>query len=181
MKLYTKTGDQGQTGLIGGGRVGKDHPRIEAYGSVDEVNAALGFALLAIVEDDLKKCLRTVQDRLFILGAELADPAAGAATPSISEADIEQLEKWIDEATEAVPPLRQFILPGGTEAAARLHLARTICRRAERAVVGLAQLERVGDRCTIYLNRLGDLLFAWARLANSRAGVADIPWQPTKS
>jgi cob(I)alamin adenosyltransferase len=181
VKLYTKTGDEGQTGLIGGQRVAKDHPRVSAYGGVDELNCALGWVIAAMPHPDLNSELQQIQDKLFVLGAELANPDSKVATPSISEADITLLESWIDKASDAVPPLRQFILPGGTEESARLHVARAVCRRAERDVVALSHAETVHESCLIYLNRLSDLLFAWARLANHQAGVDDIPWRSPSS
>lgn len=177
MKLYTKRGDDGSTGLIGNSRVPKNHLRVIAYGEVDETNAAIGLAMVAWAEERWAERLRAIQSDLFVLGAELATPSGQTPGQGISEVQITQLERWIDAASDAVEPLRNFVLPGGTESAARLHLARTICRRAERAVVQLGQEERVRAEAVIYLNRLSDLLFAMARLANHQAGVPDVPWR----
>jgi cob(I)alamin adenosyltransferase len=178
MKLYTRKGDSGQTRLGSGEQVAKDHPRIAAYGEVDGLNAALGLALAACEDAAMGDRLRRVQDRLFVLGAALADPAQRTNSPVLAQADVEQLEAWIDEASAALPKLTAFILPGGGELATRLHLARTTCRRAERLVVALSHAEDVGPQAIPFLNRLGDLLFAWARLANKLAGVEDVVWRP---
>jgi cob(I)alamin adenosyltransferase len=177
MKLYTKRGDDGSTGLIGTSRVPKNHPRVMAYGEVDETNAAVGWAIAAWRDERWAERLRAIQSDLFVLGAELATPSGQTPSQRIGEDLITQLERWIDEASEAVAPLRNFVLPGGTELSGRLHLARTICRRAERAVVQLGQEEAVRGEAVIYLNRLSDLLFAMARLANHQAGVPDVPWK----
>lgn len=178
MKLYTRKGDQGQTQLLSGVWVGKEHPRVGAYGEVDELNAAVGLARAGCSDGDLGQKLGRVQDRLFVLGAQLADPESSAKTPAILADDVTELETWIDQATSGVPALKHFVLPGGSELAARLHLARTICRRAERVVVQLGRTEDVGPVAVIFLNRLSDLLFAWARLANTLTGVQDIIWHP---
>lgn len=177
MRLYTKGGDKGETGLIGGTRVPKDHLRVTAYGEVDELNAAVGWAVVACDDEDLLRQLQKIQAQLFVLGSELADPGSGKATPAITDGDTALLEGWIDSACDAVEPLRLFVLPGGTELAARLHLARAIGRRAERGVVSLSREEELRPGVIRYLNRLSDLLFAWARLANARANVADIVWK----
>ena len=209
MKLYTKSGDDGQTGLLGGGRVPKDHARVTAYGEVDELNAVIGLAAAAGVDRDRLAQLRGIQGDLFVLGTQLAacpTPSRGGGTtpeqdtvigpppskkmghqpppservgpqPSlaIDEARITRLEEWIDAAE--VAPLKEFILPGGTELAARFHLARTVCRRAERTVVRLARQGNVDRLAVVYLNRLSDLLFVYARLANRHAGVNDVVWK----
>lgn len=179
MKIYTKTGDSGMTGLLGAGRIAKDEPRIEAYGTVDELNAALGMARAAGIDPEADRMLERIQDDLFLVGSALADPNpdgkfARAITPDHSA----QLECWIDTLEEELPPLTQFILPGGTPAAAALHLARTVCRRAERQVVRLGRSpgETIPTPLLIYLNRLSDFLFVLARAANRRAGRADVPW-----
>ncbi len=179
MKLYTRTGDGGETSLHDGTRVSKDADRVEAYGAVDELNAAMGLAAIACESGDLRKRLRLVQDELFVIGADLATPAGSARkdkAPAISAEAAARLENWIDEATGAAPPLEKFVLPGGTELAARLHVARAVCRRAERTVVCLARGETVSETTVVYLNRLSDLLFAWARQANAESGVPDEEW-----
>lgn len=179
MKLYTKQGDDGHTHLIGGARVTKSHLRVGAYGAVDELNATIGLALTGCDSDAIRGTLITVQCRLFDLGADLATPASEKSTPSrINKDHVVALEREIDAASSRVEPLRNFILPGGTVLAARLHLARTVCRRAERGVVALAESETLDPLSTIYLNRLADLLFALARVANAEADVADVPWLP---
>jgi cob(I)alamin adenosyltransferase len=185
MKIYTRTGDAGDTGLFGGGRVPKAHLRVEAYGSVDELNAFLGLSGQAVSDSEIQDRILRVQKDLFSLGASLATPGAedGSAkvvTPRLPERRIGQMEGWIDEATGGVPELRSFILPGGTRGAALLHVARTVCRRAERAVVRLSQEEGVDPVVLVYLNRLSDLLFALARLENDRAGVPDVLWEADK-
>ena len=182
MKIYTRTGDLGETGLFGGGRVAKDHVRVEAYGAVDELSSFLGLAIREL-EGDVAARLRVVQGDLLSIGASLATPAeeeggrAGGHVPELPASRIAEMEEWMDAAEAELEPLREFILPGGTEAAARLHVARTVCRRAERRVVALAHLARVDPSVVQYLNRLSDLLFTLARLANRRAGVQDEKWQ----
>lgn len=178
MKLYTKHGDDGSTGLIGGTRVPKNDPRVAAYGDVDETNAAIGAVIAGCNDEETVANLRLIQAELFVLGAELATPSGEQPRFRVGESNVTQLERWIDAASAEVPPLRNFVLPGGSATAAGLHLARTVCRRAERAVVGLAQLQPVGPWAIIYLNRLSDLLFALARQANKRSNVEDIPWHP---
>jgi cob(I)alamin adenosyltransferase len=184
MKIYTKTGDDGTTGLFGGQRVPKTHQRVAAYGAVDELNAAVGVAVAVGGNEALAALLTALQRDLFVLGADLATPHEGRAAPSylprIDEAQIAALERHIDEHESTLPPLRNFILPGGTPLAAHLHAARTICRRAERATVALAEHEDLGLLPVRYLNRLGDLLFVLARFANHAAGVADVEWAPRK-
>jgi cob(I)alamin adenosyltransferase len=180
VKLYTKTGDDGTTGLFGGGRVKKASLRVEAYGTVDELNAALGVARATKLEPVTDGVLGHVQVDLFTLGAELACVPGREAKLSmklLDAADAERLEKAIDAAEEGLPPLKAFVLPGGSPQAAALHVARTICRRAERAILALDDAPARGE-IVIYLNRLSDLLFVLARRANSVAGVEDIPWAP---
>lgn len=176
MKLYTKNGDDGSTALFGGGRVPKNNLRVTAYGDVDETNAAIGLALAADPDPHIAAPLRRIQSDLFVLGAELATPADKTPHVQLADLHIIQLEHWIDEACAETAPLQNFVLPGGAPPAAALHLARTICRRAERSLVTLAQHEPVRSAALIYLNRLSDLLFALARRANHRANVSDIPW-----
>lgn len=182
MKLYTKRGDDGHTDLIGGARVSKNHLRVGAYGAVDELNATIGLALANCHIDGINASLITVQCRLFDLGADLATPSSDRSPASRVNSDhVTELESQIDAVSERLEPLRNFIMPGGTVLAARLHIARTVCRRAEREVVALADVETVDPLATVYLNRLADLLFAQARLANAEAGVGDVPWLPGKS
>jgi cob(I)alamin adenosyltransferase len=180
MKLYTKTGDDGTTGLFGGGRVSKASPRVDAYGTVDETNALLGVARSTHLDPAIDAVLAAVQEDLFTLGAELACvPGKEGKLPAapIGEADIARLEAAIDAADAACPPLANFVLPGGSVQAAALHVARTVARRAERAVLGLHD-HPVRREVVIYLNRLSDLLFALARQSNVVAGVPDVPWKP---
>ncbi len=176
MKLYTRGGDKGETGLYGGKRTTKTDPRIHAIGEVDETNAVLGLAIAACDAGEFKEQLLALQCRLFDLGADLA--TADPSKPRrIGEAQITQLEKDIDAASDQLPAMKHFILPGGSELAARLHLARTVCRRAERACVALLSQDDNVSQVVIYLNRLSDLLFALARLANQQAGADDVPWK----
>ncbi len=178
MRIYTRTGDAGRTGLYGGGRVNKDDVRIEAYGTVDELNAALGIVRTAEIPADVDHVLRAVQNELFAVGAELATPQPeDHGTRFVDPGVIKQIEKLIDRFEDELPPLTEFILPAGCQAAAALHLARCICRRAERRVVTLSsQNASVSSRVVEYLNRLGDLLFVLARVVNARQKVADQPW-----
>jgi cob(I)alamin adenosyltransferase len=178
-KVTTKTGDAGDTALATGRRVGKDHPRIEAYGTVDELSSLLGAVLAAGLDADLVPGLLAVQNELFHLGAELATPAGdGAARPGprIEERHVERLERWQDEIAAQLPPLANFELPGGSPAAAQLQVARAVCRRAERRVVALAAAEAVPPLAVRYLNRLSDLLFTLARGENHRQGIAQPVW-----
>jgi len=179
MKIYTKTGDAGETGLFAGARVSKDHERIEAYGTVDELNACLGVARAAGPPAEIDQCLEPIQHALFAIGAELATPNPEQhGLRWADEQASETLELAIDRFEAGLPPLRQFILPAGTSAAAALHQARAVCRRAERRVVTLRRTDAsVSLDVIIYLNRLGDLLFVLARAANALAGFADHPWQ----
>ena len=180
-RIYTRTGDAGETGLFGGGRVSKAAGRVSAYGEVDELNAVLGWVLVKAADPDLRERLRTIQADLFTLGAHLATPPDARSRghlPPLPEERIAEFERWIDSAEDEMEPLRSFILPGGVEVGAALHLARTVCRRAERAVVALAAAEPVHSTIVAYLNRLSDLLFDFARLANHRAGRPETPWPP---
>ena len=174
VRIYTRTGDDGTTGLIGGKRVSKDHLRIEAYGSVDELNALLGVVRSYSLPEPVESILQRLQDDLFTVGAILALPAGASRerynVPDITEAHVTELEKGIDECEQQVEPLRQFVLPGGTTAAALLHLARTVARRAERECVSLARAEALDPQILRYLNRLSDLCFVLARLVNRRGG-----------
>ncbi len=186
-KLYTRKGDDGNTNLLGGGCVPKDDTRVEAYGTVDELNAQLGLAASLLNDSNRPSELEAIRDRLgiiqgelFEVGAELARPAAPGnqqqSTSAISADRISPLESWIDDADALAPPLKRFILPGGNLVAAHLHTCRAICRRAERRVVTLASRDTVNTHVPTYLNRLGDLLFAWARLANHLAGCNEQTW-----
>ncbi len=182
MKIYTRGGDEGETSLFGAGRVGKAHPRVEAIGTVDELNATIGWAVTQIGQGTTRERLEALQHDLFALGAELATPPpkerrARPTTPPLPEGRIAEMERWIDEADGELPPLQAFVLPGGVPGASALHLARTVCRRAERAVVGLSQSEAVTPVVLAYLNRLSDLLFMLARLENHRSGAGDVEWK----
>jgi cob(I)alamin adenosyltransferase len=201
-RIYTKTGDDGQTGLGDGSRVPKTHPRIAAYGAVDELNAVLGLALSQGVPEQIGQHLQSIQNDLFDVGADLCvpesiedeeehlhhhddfdgehssdEPVTKIEPLRVQAEQAEQLEHWIDAAVEQLAPLTSFILPGGTAAAAALHMARTVCRRAEIEVLQLAEFEDVNQYVNIYLNRLSDLLFVWARLCND-CGRGDILWIP---
>ncbi len=185
MKIYTKTGDSGDTGLFGGTRVSKADPRVAAYGDVDELNAYLGFSRATLLHGDdveLAAMLERIQRDLFALGARLADPAHQIADRvtkvAVAPADITRLEEWIDALEATLPPLRRFILAGGSQAGASLHVARTVCRRAERAMVALRSTDSDAfeQDLLIYVNRLSDLLFVMARRANQRAGTPEIEW-----
>jgi cob(I)alamin adenosyltransferase len=176
VKIYTKTGDAGETGLFGGGRVPKNDPRVCAYGDVDETNAAIGIAAALEPEDFSAAALQTIQRDLFTIGAELATPNAARARARIEAAAVSALENLIDAHEATLPALKNFILPGGTPKAAAFHLARTTCRRAERSVVALSREQDINPRIMHYLNRLSDLLFVLARVVNQQAGRADIAW-----
>ena len=184
MNLYTRTGDDGTTGLFGGDRVSKDHPRIAAFGSVDELNACVGLAAAGCDNadpfgSDLLDMFGQLQSKLFDVGADLAAPLGSKHEDKItriSAEDVKQAEAWIDKFDGPNEPMKSFVLPGGSELAARLHLARVVCRRAEREVVALARVGPVNEHLRVYLNRISDLLFALARRANKEAGVKDVPW-----
>ncbi|ATD67022.1 MULTISPECIES: cob(I)yrinic acid a,c-diamide adenosyltransferase [Luteimonas] len=171
-RIYTRTGDDGSTGLGDGARVGKDSLRVAAYGTVDEANSTLGLLLAAEVPDDIRSLLTTVQHQLFDLGGELCIPGHAA----IEDADIERLEQQLDRYNDDLPPLKDFILPGGGEAAARCHIARTVVRRAEREAVALARAEDVRPQAVRYLNRLSDLLFVLARVLARASGHGEVLW-----
>lgn len=179
MKIYTRTGDSGSTGLFGGPRVAKDDARIEAYGTIDELNALLGTARAAGLGAPVDRWVEQVQSELFSIGAELATPDPDAHhVRLIAPSHIRTLEGWIDEAEAQLPELRQFILPDGTAAATHVHTARAVCRRAERRLVTLMRHEtKISDAPLIYLNRLSDLLFVLARLVNHQAGAPETPWK----
>jgi len=181
MRIYTRTGDQGDTGLFGGGRVPKDHPRVAAYGDVDELNSAIGVVRAIAEQGFFDQLLESVQRDLFAIGGHLATPDPDRVRKALDKArlsatSVTEFERIMDQADQELPPLRAFILPAGTRTAAALHLARTICRRAERSVVHLAHTDTVPELFLVYLNRLSDLLFTLARLANNRDGVGDATW-----
>ena len=181
MKIYTKTGDAGQTGLFGGGRVSKDDPRVEAYGDVDELNAFLGAARAVEVMPRIDEVLVPIQRDLFSIGALLATPDLEKmhdhlAKAQIDDARIVSLEKEIDACDRELEPLRAFIVPGGSPKAASLHIARTVCRRAERRVIHLQKEVEIPQIVVVYLNRLSDLLFTLARVANTRGGAGEVTW-----
>lgn len=179
MKIYTKTGDDGTTGLFGGTRVPKDHLRIEAYGTVDELNSVLGIAQSSDMPETMSSAMLHLSSLLLTVGADLAtplNPPPRYAIPRVTQEDSKWLEGLIDTYEENLEPLKSFILPGGTQAASHLHLARTVCRRAERCVVALGREEDIGTTVQPFLNRLSDFLFVAARMANYCAGVKDIPW-----
>jgi cob(I)alamin adenosyltransferase len=180
-RIYTKTGDEGLTGLGGGQRVPKDSPRVETYGTVDELNSQIGAALATGLCERLTAELSLIQNELFDLGADLATPAESQArhpVPTVEPRHIEKLERLIDELNDVVGPLDNFLLPGGSPGAAQLHLARTTCRRAERAATTLARAEAVGPTVLPYLNRLSDALFVMARYENHERGVTEPLWRP---
>lgn len=187
MKIYTRTGDRGETGLFGGQRVRKDNIRVDAYGAVDELNSSLGLAVARLEADgeaEIARGLHAVQADLLTVGAILATPRPedggreNANIPELAPERVREMEQWIDRAETELEPLSNFILPGGGEAAARIHFARTICRRAERRAVSLAYDAHIEEDVIIYLNRLSDLLFTLARLANRRQDIEDISWVP---
>lgn len=183
MPIYTGTGDRGDTGLFGNRRVPKDHVRIEAYGTIDELNASLGVVRAESLESAFDAQLQLVQDHLFEIGADLATEGGRASLPRVVPA-IAELERWIDASEAVLPALRSFVLPAGCRLAALLHQARTVARRAERrywtlvhALAGAPAEQQVPGELGIYLNRLSDLLFSWARRANHLAGRGDVPWR----
>lgn len=179
MKIYTRTGDEGETGLFDGTRVAKSDPRVAAYGDIDELNAWLGLVRAEIEDGGLTTILEQIQRDLFALGARLADPAKKIADriakAAVTPEDISRLEGWIDQFEAELPPLRRFILAGGSRTGAALHVARTICRRSERAMVSLGR-DAFEPELLVYVNRLSDLLFVMARAANRRAGATEVEW-----
>jgi cob(I)alamin adenosyltransferase len=174
MKIYTRRGDDGSTGLFGGQRVAKNDPRLECCGTIDELNAAVGWAAAA---GGLVDALRRVQNELFVIGAQLSSPKGSPSIAPLQPASVERLEHEIDAAEKDLSPLREFILPGGSESAARLHIARAICRRAERLLVALTAQHPIDAALLQYVNRLSDWLFVQARWLNKQQQVADIPWK----
>ena len=179
MKIYTKTGDDGKTSLFGGKRVDKDNLRIEAYGTIDELNSVIGIVLTDNVSEKTSKILNLIQNSLFVIGSELASPSdveSKAITP-VTEEDIRILENYIDEIDTDLSPLKNFILPGGTKSASLLHFARTVCRRAERRIVEIDKVEKINQKIIVYINRLSDLLFVIARYENHVASSPEIEWK----
>jgi len=174
-RIYTKTGDNGLTGLIGGVRIPKDSPRIEAYGTLDELNSLLGLAAARKVSNHILPMLLTIQQELFDMGAELAQPGENP-TSRIKASHVQALEQYIDDLEEHLPPLARFIIPGGSKTAATLHVARTVCRRAERRVVALQRREKINPQIVTYLNRLSDLLFVMARFQNQAEETDEVYW-----
>jgi cob(I)alamin adenosyltransferase len=178
MKIYTKTGDDGNTGLQGNLRISKSHPRIISYGTVDEANAALGIVLSNSLDDDVVKILIEIQNDLFLVGADLSNPNLNDMKNRVSLDKIEKLEQYIDQFESELPSLTNFILPGGDTTAAQLHYVRTIVRRAETLVVQLSEKDEINANCIKYLNRLSDLFFVMGRLINKRKNNPDILWKP---
>ena len=178
MKIYTKTGDDGNTGLQGNFRIAKSHPRIMAYGTVDETNAAIGVILTNVLDDDVSQLLSQIQNDLFLLGSDLSNQNLNDLKNRVSLEMIEKLEKSIDLFELELSPLTNFILPGGDLAAAQTHQVRTIVRRAETLVVKLSDKDEINSNCIKYLNRLSDLMFVLGRLINKRKGIEDILWKP---
>ena len=179
MKIYTKTGDDGNTGLQGNLRISKSHPRIISYGTVDEANAALGVVLSNSIDEDIKKILIEIQNDLFLVGADLSNPNLNDLKNRVSLSSVEKLESYIDQFEEELPLLTNFILPGGNAAAAQIHYTRTIIRRAETLVVQLSEKDEINSNCIRYLNRLSDLFFVLGRVVNKRNGVSDTVWKPS--
>ncbi|MGM0588325.1 MAG: cob(I)yrinic acid a,c-diamide adenosyltransferase [Bacteroidota bacterium] len=180
MKIYTKTGDSGETSLFGGGRVYKSHLRIQSYGTVDELNSLIGLSRSEELQSETESVLEELQTDLFVLGADLATPAdSKAQTQRIQAEDVEKLEQWIDRFDDEIPPLKHFILPGGTPGASHLHVARTVCRRAERYCVEAKQQgEDISGEAIKFLNRLSDFLFVLARYENLANGIDEKQWKP---
>jgi len=178
MKIYTKTGDDGNTGLQGNLRISKSHPRIISYGTVDEANAALGIVLANSLDDDIVKILTEIQNDLFLVGADLSNSNLNDMKNRVSLDKIEKLEQYIDQFESELPPLTNFILPGGDISAAQLHHVRTVVRRAETLVVQLSEKDEINANCIKYLNRLSDLFFVMGRLINKRKNNHDILWKP---
>jgi cob(I)alamin adenosyltransferase len=178
-RIYTRTGDKGETGLVGGVRISKDSLRVQAYGNVDELNSVLGVARAFMKDAEINSLLEELQRDLFAAGADLASPTESKRdVPRITKDMIDALEKTIDRFQEQLLPLKAFILPGGTQAGALLHLARSVARRAERSIVALNKTEKVNEQMIPYMNRLSDLLFVIARVVNHRAGTSEVEWHP---
>jgi len=177
VKIYTKTGDDGSTGLIGGNRIRKSSPRIIAYGTVDELNSSLGIALSLKLDTDIANLLTKIQNDLFVIGADLANPDLKNTSNRITDDMVQFLEHSIDNLEKELNPISYFILPGGDQMASQIHMARAISRRAETSIVYLAEIEEINKTCKIYINRLADLLFVIARVINKRKSINDIAWK----
>jgi len=177
MKIYTKTGDDGSTGLQGNFRINKSHPRIISYGTIDEANAALGVILVNSLDEDITKILTDIQNDLFLVGADLSNPNLNDLKNRVTLEMVEKLEQHIDKFESELPPLINFILPGGDNTAAQLHYVRTVVRRAEIQVVQLSEKDEINSNCIKYLNRLSDLFFVMGRLINKRKNIDDILWK----
>jgi cob(I)alamin adenosyltransferase len=177
LKIYTKTGDDGTTGLIGNKRVKKSNPRIASYGMVDELNASIGIVLSSKLGKDIRDLLTQIQNDLFVVGADLANPNLKSTSNRVTSKMITYLEKEIDRLEEKLSPITYFILPGGDMVASQIHLARAICRRAETNMVNLSEVDDVNSQCLIYMNRLSDLLFVVARTINKRKKISDVAWK----
>jgi len=178
-KIYTKTGDDGTTGLFGGARLPKDHIRIEAYGTVDELNAVIGWLMSTFKDQETDQLLQTIQSRLFTVGSNLASqPGKNMITPDLLDEDVKLIEEAIDRMQDTLPPLKHFIMPGGSASVSAAHLARTVCRRAERRCVTLGQTDEVDPIIILYLNRLSDFFFVLARWLGAKEGVEEIKWIP---
>lgn len=178
MKIYTKTGDDGTTGIQGGTRISKSSTRIQAYGNVDEINSVIGIVLSNDLDEDISKILVKIQNELFVLGSDLSNANLNEQKNRINSIMVKGLESDIDILESELPPITNFILPGGTPESSYVHLARTISRRAETLVVGLSKEEKINESCIQYLNRLSDLLFVIARVLNKRKNVKDVIWKP---
>ena len=177
VKIYTKTGDDGTTGLIGGSRVRKSNPRIIAYGAVDELNSSLGIVLSLKLDADIANLLTKIQNDLFVVGADLANPDLKNISNKVTDEMVEFLESSIDKLEMELTPISYFILPGGDQTASHMHMARAISRRAETCIVYLSEIEEINKTCKIYINRLADLLFVLARVINKRKMIKDIAWK----
>ncbi len=177
MKIYTKTGDSGETGLQGNIRISKSHPRIIAYGSVDEVNAALGIILSHDLDNDIKEVLTRIQNELFVVGADLSNPQLENSKNRVTLEMVKKLEGFIDKYEKELEPITNFILPGGHNSAAQIHFCRTIVRRSEIQIVLLAEIDKINAECIKYMNRLSDLLFVLGRVLNKRNGKKDVVWK----
>ena len=178
MKIYTKTGDDGTTGVQGGKRISKSNLRIKAYGMVDELNANIGLVLSKKFDDDIENLLRNIQNDLFVVGSDLSNPDLTNMKNRITTEMVTNVEKTIDRLENELPPITNFILPGGHEVASLIHISRTIARRAETVVISLNEKEKINDECIKFLNRLSDLLFVIARTVNKKNGFNDIIWKP---